>query len=317
LKQVTLKKTNEKVSEMALGTMYFNTLVDREVSKQLLDTYYNLGGNFIDTANMYVSWIDGFEGGECESLIGNWMKDKRNRHDIFLSSKVGQEMKGVSPGLKKELIIKECENSLRRLKTDTIDLYFAHYEDPDTPIEETLEAFDTLKRQGKIRYTGVSNFRSHNVAEAQKAAECNNLTKFTFAQYRYTYLRPKLGTPFKMEGDMRMHATEDMLDYIREQDMNFMSYQTLMSGAYSRQDKEIPNEYIGPDSDERMKVLEEITEEKDANINHVVLAWAMQNEMKSIPLITGSKVSQIEDNVRSSEVKLTNEQVQRLNNAGI
>lgn len=317
MKKIKLKRTDEYVSEIALGTMYFNTLVDGDTSKDLLDYYVDRGGSFIDTANMYVSWIDGFEGGESETLLGEWLKERGNRNDLFISSKVGLPMKNVSAGLKKEQIIEECEKSLKRLNTDVIDLYFAHVEDPNTPMEETLEAFDTLKREGKIRYTGVSNFRSFNLAEAQKISEYKGYPEFTFAQYRYTYLRTKLGTPFEMEGDTRMHVTEDLLDYVYLKDMNFMSFQTLLSGAYSREDKEIPPEYIGPDSDARLKELHEVTNEVDATINQVVLAWSMQNRMKSIPLITGSNTKQLDENIGACHVKLTDEQIERLNQAGI
>ena len=166
MKQIRLKNIEETISNMALGTMYFNTLVDGNSSKEILDYYFENGGNFIDTANMYVSWIDGFNGGESERLIGEWISERKNRDKLFISTKVGLPMKGVPAGLRKELIIQECENSLKRLNIDTIDLYFAHREDNETDLEETLEAFDILQRQGKIKHIGVSNHRSYRVAEA-------------------------------------------------------------------------------------------------------------------------------------------------------
>ncbi|MFF2447405.1 aldo/keto reductase [Neobacillus sp. NPDC058068] len=316
MEQIKLKNVDETVSRMALGTMYFHTLVESKKSKEILDFYVDQGGNFIDTANMYVSWIKGFEGGESERLIGEWMADRKIRDQMFLSTKVGLPMKDVPAGLKKDLIIRECENSLRRLKVDTIDLYFAHREDNETDLEETLEAFDILQRQGKIKYIGVSNHRSFRVAEANTISHLKGYPRFTFAQYRYSYLRPKPGTPFESLDDTRMHATEDLLDYINQNDMNFMCYQTLLSGAYSNGDRSFPPEYIGPDSDERLKVLREVTEETGATINQVVLAWSMQNKMKAVPLISGSSIQQIKENIEACQIELSPEQIQRLNLAG-
>ncbi|MBS4208206.1 aldo/keto reductase [Bacillus sp. FJAT-50079] len=317
MRQIELSKTGEKVSGMALGTMYFNTTTDAKTSMEIMDCYIDYGGNFIDTANMYVSWLDGFEGGESEELIGKWMSQRKNRNELFISTKVGLGMKDVPSGLQKDLILRECEKSLRRLKIDTIDLYFVHREDLHTPMEETLEALDILQRQGKIRHVGISNHRSYRVAEAKQISEQKGYPEFTFAQYRYTYLRPKLGTPFDGPDDTRMHATEDLLDYVHENNMTFMCYQTLLSGAYSRMDKQIPTEYIGPDSDERMKVLRAVTEETGASINQVVLAWAMQNKMRALPLISANSRAHIIENMNACDVNLSKEQIKRLDEAGI
>lgn len=317
MKQIELKKTVDKVSEMALGTMYFGTQVDAKTSKLILDSYCDHGGSFIDTANMYVSWLEGFSGGESENVIGEWISARKNRNKLFISTKVGLSMKDVPAGLKKDLIIRECDNSLRRLQVDTIDLYFAHREDPDTPMEETLEAFDILKKQGKIRHIGISNHRSFQIAEANKISEYKGYPEFIFSQERYTYLRPKWGVPFTRSDDTRMHTTEDLLDYVRHNNMNFMCYQTLLSGAYSRKDKQIPPEYLGPDSDARLKVLEGVVDETEATIMQVVLAWAMQNKMKAIPLITANNVDHIQANMKASEITLTEDQIKRLDEAGI
>ncbi|HUX37708.1 MAG TPA: aldo/keto reductase, partial [Rectinemataceae bacterium] len=136
-----LGNTGVEVSQLCLGTMFFGTSTDRESSFRLLDQYLESGGGFLDTANIYARWVPGFEGGESESLLGRWMRERRNRSRLFVATKVGFEMPGVDRGLRSDQIQKECEKSLGRLGLETIDLYYAHVDDPNTPLDETLEAF--------------------------------------------------------------------------------------------------------------------------------------------------------------------------------
>lgn len=311
-----LKKVKESVSEMALGTMYFNTLVDAETSICLMDKYTGMGGNFIDTANMYACWLTGFNGGESESLIGQWFAARGNRNQIFLSTKVGLPMRGVEQGLSKDLIILQCDKSLRRLKTDRIDLYFAHRQDEKTPLDQTLEAFDLLKKQGKIRYMGISNHRSYLLARLKEISRFKGLIDVDFAQYRHTYLRTKPGTLIYNPKDARMCLTEDLADLIKDSQINFMGYQILLSGAYCPGKAEIPRQYLSKDSTKRLETLHLIAEESGASVNQVVLSWAMKNQPSTIPIITGSSIEQIEENVKACQITLSQEQIQRLNRAG-
>ena len=149
-------RTGLKVSALCLGTMQFGWTTDEPTSVAVMDAFADAGGNFIDTADIYTYWSDKSYGGRSEEIIGQWVKDKNNRADVVLATKVRGEM-GTGPnreGLSRSRVIRCCEDSLRRLQTDYIDLYQCHWADLDTPIEETLSALDDLVRAGKVRYIG-------------------------------------------------------------------------------------------------------------------------------------------------------------------
>jgi aryl-alcohol dehydrogenase-like predicted oxidoreductase len=132
--------------------MYLGTRTDEEMTYQLLDQYVDAGGIFIDTANIYAHWVAGFKGGESETILGKWLKSRDNRSETFIATKVGFQYGDTVRGLRAGQIVDECEKSLRRLGIDTIDLYYAHVDDRNTPQEETLEAFDKLVQSGKVRF---------------------------------------------------------------------------------------------------------------------------------------------------------------------
>ena len=163
----------------------------------------------MDTANIYAWWIKGAKGGESEILLGKWMKERRNRSELFIASKVGFEMPGVERGLRAQQIAEECEKSLKRLGVNTIDLYYAHKDDYDTPVEETLEAFYHLIRSGKIRFIGASNFSAWRLEQAHNTSEYNGWMDYCCIQQRYTYLRPHAGARF----DPQLAVNSDLLHF--------------------------------------------------------------------------------------------------------
>ena len=153
---IKIANSDLEVHPLCLGGNVFGFSADVANSEVVLDYYFNNGGNFIDTADMYSQWAPGHVGGESETIIGNWMKRRGNRAKMVIATKVAKL--DTRPGLKPENIKAACDDSLRRLQTDYIDLYYAHQDDPDTPIEETLGAFDSLIKAGKVRYIAASNF---------------------------------------------------------------------------------------------------------------------------------------------------------------
>jgi aryl-alcohol dehydrogenase-like predicted oxidoreductase len=193
---INFGNTGHQISCLGLGTMYFGTKVDEQTSFSILDSYTENGGGFLDSANKYASWVPGFCGGESESLIGKWMKQKGNRETLFVASKVGFPYGEIPRTLKKEIIISECEKSLKRLGVENLDLYFAHAFDSFTPAEETMEAFFRLKREGKIRFAGASNYSSWQLSEANTAVGNQGWEGFCSIQQQHTYLEPHLRTPF-------------------------------------------------------------------------------------------------------------------------
>ena len=163
MKKITLPN-GLSVTEVALGAMNFGTTTPKEEAYRTLDLYLARGGNFIDTSNNYAHWAG--TGDESETLLGEWLQERGCRDRVVLATKVGFDRHGKGAGLKSEQIEYWVDESLRKLKTDYIDLYYAHTDDPNTPIEETMEAFDRLVKKGKVRALGNSNFDTWRVAEA-------------------------------------------------------------------------------------------------------------------------------------------------------
>jgi aryl-alcohol dehydrogenase-like predicted oxidoreductase len=154
--RIRLPKTTLDVSTVCLGGNVFGWSANKDESFAVLDAFVAAGGNFIDTADVYSEWVDGHVGGESETIIGEWMKARGNRSEVILATKVA--MLSTRPGLSRDNILAAVEDSLRRLQTDYIDLYYAHIDDQDTSLEETLGAFDELVKSGKIRHVGASKY---------------------------------------------------------------------------------------------------------------------------------------------------------------
>ncbi|RAW12758.1 aldo/keto reductase [Paenibacillus taichungensis] len=213
----SLGTTGLKVTNLCLGTMTFGNQADQNTSFHILDQAFDAGVNFIDTADVYPIGRASYAiAGATESIIGEWMKGKRDK--VILATKCFGAM-GPGPndkGLSRKHIITAFDESLRRLKTDYIDLYQAHQFDPSTPLDETLRAFDQLVEQGKVRYVGVSNWRSWQVAKANGIAERKNYTRIASVQPRYNLL-------FRM-------IEEDLIPMVLDEGVGVISYNPLAAG---------------------------------------------------------------------------------------
>jgi aryl-alcohol dehydrogenase-like predicted oxidoreductase len=180
---VRLPKNNLEVSAICLGGNVFGWSANKEQSFAVLDAFVAAGGNFIDTADVYSAWVEGHVGGESETIIGEWMASRGNRHDLIIATKVA--MLSTRPGLSRANIMAAVEDSLRRLQTDYIDLYYAHQDDKDTPLEETLGAFDELVKAGKVRNIGASNYDGARLHEASRISKSNGFAEYSVLQNRY------------------------------------------------------------------------------------------------------------------------------------
>lgn len=309
-----LGSTGAKVSALCLGAMYLGTRNDEAESFALLDQYIDAGGTFIDTANIYAHWVPGGQGGESERLLGRWMKARGNRDRLFIATKVGFEYADVPRELSPARIEAEVDKSLRRLGTDTIDLYYAHVDDRTTPIRDTLATFDRLVQAGKVRFIGASNYKAWRLERAHAVSKADGLAEFCCLQQRYTYLRPRPGASFGPQ----IAVNDDMLDYVesRAGEFTLLAYSTLLAGAYARRDRPIPPEYAGPDSDARLAALAAVAAETGATANQVLLAWMMQHPSPVIPLIAASQPEHLQENIDALNVTLSPEQMQRLDSAG-
>jgi aryl-alcohol dehydrogenase-like predicted oxidoreductase len=313
MKTQELGRSGAQVSSLCLGAMYFGTTTDKAMSYRILDQYVDAGGAFIDTANIYAHWAEGGRGGESETLLGEWMRERGNRDRIFMASKVGFEYPGCDRVLRAREIEAECDKSLRRMGIDTIDLYYAHVDDRHTPLEETLEAFDRLVKVGKVRFVGASNYLAWRLEEARCISEANGWAAFCGVQQRHTYLRLRPGTNVKPQ-EM---TNEDLLDYCRSTGMTLLAYGVLQGGAYTRTDRSFPSQFASQDNNQRMAALRAVAVEMGASVNQVILCWMMQSIPRVIPLIAASSEAQLQENLGALDVLLSADQMERLDKAGL
>ena len=313
MKSGKLGKTDIAVSMAPLGAMFLGTKQDRDASFALLDLYRERGGNFIDTANIYAHWVGPqFHGGESEVMLGEWLKARGSRHDLVIASKVGFPYADTKTGLSAKQIKDECDKSLQRLGVETIDLYFAHVDDLETPQEETLRAFADLVKAGKVRVIGASNFTTYRLALANAFAFANGLPRYEVLQQRHTYLRPRHDGSFGAQ----LALTADMSEYCAAAEISIMAYSSGLGGAYSgKVDRPVPEQYLGADTGKRLAALGQIAKETGATAHQVVFAW-LANQPNMMPLVAGTSIEQLTANIDAVEIALTAEQMARLDRAG-
>lgn len=304
---------------IALGTLGFGTMVDEATSMTLLDRFTELGGSVLDTANNYSFWIDGATGDESETVIGRWMADRNARGSVVLSTKVGARpaVPGTglenAEGLSEKAITAGVEDSLRRLKTDRIDVYWTHIEDRSVPIAETVGALAGLVDAGKAGELGVSNHALWRAERARLLA--GDRPRYTHLQYRYSYLQPRFDKP--LPSSAHVHVTGELLDYVRsEEDLRLWAYSPLLAGGYTRQDVEVPDAYDHPGTPPRMAALREVAGELGVTVNQVVLAWLLDSDPPVLPIVGVSSLGQVEEAMAALDVRLDDDQRRRLDEAG-
>jgi len=264
--------------------MYMGSRLDDGQSAVLLEKYLDLGGNFIDTANNYAHWVPGCEGTESESFLGRWFERRGRRSEVFLATKVGFDKHGVGKGLRREQIIANCEKSLRLLKTDYIDLYYAHTDDRNTPLEETLEAFDFLFRQGKIRHLGASNYVSWRYwtrSTCPKAKACR-----LFLSPEPIHLSLQVAFRFR-SAPVAIDPT--FIDMSVAHNFPLVAYSPLLRGFYADMARPLPKEFDNAYNLKRMAALAKVAGEiGGVTASQLVLAWMRSQKAAIIPIISGS-----------------------------
>lgn len=312
MRTVQLSQTNAAVSCLGLGTLRFGTLNSYEESVRLLEIYLEAGGRLLDTANCYNQWSANGKGGESEVILGRWLRERGNRDELFIASKVGFGYNNVPDGLAAKTIVAACEQSLRRLGIERLDLFYAHKDDPNTPLEETLTAFTQLIDAGKIRLAGASNYLAWRLADADAIAAAQGLTEFTCVEQRFTYLRPQPGGYFYPQ---RL-IDENLATYCDARGKTMLPYTPLLRGAYVRSDRPIALSYQGPDTDARLVALREVARELDATPNQVVLAWMMQRQPPLIPIFSAGTPEHLRENLGALNLTLSATQMNKLTMAG-
>lgn len=313
MRHITLGKTQIRTVAAPLGAMYFGTKQDRATSFDLLDHYVGLGGDFIDTANIYAHWLGApWKGGESETMLGEWLKARGNRNALTIATKVGIAYGEVPTSLAAARIIEECDKSLKRLGIETIDLYFAHRDDLNVPQEEVLGAFARLIEQGKVRAIGASNFTTDRLAAAHEIARLNGLPRYEVLQQRYTYLPLRRGA----YNGPQVVLSPDMRAYCARAEVSVMAYSVALGGAYNRYPQtDLPEEFRTETNRQRMAVLGEVAAELGVSPQQVVLAWVWAQK-GLMPLVAGSKAQQFDENFAAMDLTLSPEQIARIDDAG-
>jgi len=320
MRKIRWKGSNETVSAMCLGTMYFGSRIDKDTSYQILDAYIEAGGGFLDTSNNYAFWIDGCVGGESETLLGQYFVDRGNRNEVFLATKLGARMvqkadgtqgfDGASPAV----IEQSIDASLNRLKVDCVDLLYIHVDDRETPLEDSLEAMDRVVRQGKARYIGISNISAWRFSKAITISEMKGLCPLTATQTYYSYLRDRLDYGWNCIGP-------EFIDMAKTLDnFNLLAYNPLLKGAYARGefqpwDNQVER-FDTADSHARLECLHRLSGELGVTVNQLVLAYIMNTEPGIIPVFGVSTREQLDDNLGALDVTWTDELATTLRNAG-
>ncbi|GHH92091.1 aldo/keto reductase [Streptomyces capillispiralis] len=304
---------------IVLGTLGFGTSVDQETSFRILDRFTELGGTALDTANNYAFWADGANGDESELVLGAWLADRGARDSVSIGTKVGARPSvpggGLesAEGLSEKVIRAALEDSLRRLRTDRVEVYWSHIEDRSVPLDETVHALADLVDSGKAGELGVSNHAVWRVERARALA--GDRPRYTHLQYRYSYLQPRLDLP--LPSSAHVHVTSELLDYARsEPDLRLWAYSPLLSGGYTRADVEIPAAYDHPGTEPRLTALREVADEVGATVNQVVLAWLLDHDPRILPIVGVSRVAQVEEAMGALDVVLDPGQRERLDRAG-
>ncbi|MDQ1531547.1 MAG: hypothetical protein QOE37_1652 [Microbacteriaceae bacterium] len=290
-----------------LGGNVFGWTADREESFRVLDAFVDGGGRSIDTADVYPAWAPGNSGGESESIIGEWLESRGRRDDVLIATKVFSlaTRRGLSPAN----IAAAAEDSLRRLRTDRIDLYFAHRDDPDVPQEDVLAAFDRLVREGKVREVGASNFSPARLRSAAAAAESAGLTRFTVAQDEYSLV----------ERD----AEIDQLPTLGELGMVEVPYSALASGfltgkyrpgadVSSRRSGSASRYLDDPRNVDLLDVLDDVAAIHAVSVTAVALAWLAAQPHVAAPIASARTPDQVADLLEVPRVRLTPQQLELL-----
>jgi aryl-alcohol dehydrogenase-like predicted oxidoreductase len=305
-----ISTTDLDVFPLALGGNVFGWTANQEESFAVLDAYAAAGGNFIDTADMYSVWAPGNSGGESETIIGRWMKARGNRDRMIIGTKVG--MLEPLSGLSANTIAVAAEQSLGRLQTDQIDLYYAHKDDPKTPLEETLGAFDKLVREGKVRYIAASNYTAPRLAEALDVSKRRGFARFVALQPHYNLVERK-----EYEGELA--------EVVRREGLSAIPYFALAKGFLTgkyRPGTQVKSAraagasaYLNERGFKVLAALDEVAGAHHTTVAAVALAWLLAQPTVVAPIASARTTAQLADILPFVELRLSKEELRKLSSA--
>ncbi|WP_147198831.1 aldo/keto reductase [Pantoea sp. MBD-2R] len=310
----SLGRSGIQVPTLTFGGNVFGWTIDQPTSFSLLDALVEKGLNFIDTADVYSRWAPGNQGGESETIIGNWLKQSGKRDKIVLATKVGMEMGPNKTGLAPAYIRQSVEDSLRRLQTDYIDLYQAHRDDSDTPLQETLATFDALIKEGKVRAIGASNYSAERLAEALKVSADHGLARYETLQPEYNLYDRK-----DYESGLEKVAQENELGVI-----NYYSLASgFLSGKYrqpedakkSQRGEGVVGKYLNDRGLRILQALDQVAEANHATPTQVALAWQIARPSITAPIVSVTSLVQLEELSKAAALKLSDDDQRKLSEA--
>jgi aryl-alcohol dehydrogenase-like predicted oxidoreductase len=305
---INLANTDLTVYPLCLGGNVFGYSADKQNSEAVLSFYADNGGNFIDTADMYSQWAPGHIGGESETIIGDWMAKRGNRQKMIIATKVSKL--DTRPGLKAANIKAACDESLKRLKSDYIDLYYAHQDDLDTPIEESLGAFDELIKAGKVRYIAASNFTPERLQESLDISKANGLSSYIASQDQYNLLDREY--------------EKGLMPTIEKNNLSQIPFYGLargfLTGKYrpgvsveSVRASGVASNYANERGWNLLSKLDQIAKDKKTTVAAISLAWLRAQPTVATPIASDTKLEQIKEIMPI--VELSSQELQTLTNS--
>jgi aryl-alcohol dehydrogenase-like predicted oxidoreductase len=306
-----LGRSELEVSPVCFGGNVFGWTIDEATSFEILDAFVAAGGNFIDTADVYSRWVEGNEGGESETILGKWMKQRGHRDQVVIATKVGNDMGVKGKGLSRKHIQQAVEDSLQRLQTDYIDLYQSHIDDESTPLEETLETYAELIRQGKVRAIGASNYSAERLLQALEISRQHGYPRYESLQPLYNLYD-------------RADYEQDLEPLCIEQQIGVISYFSLASGFLSgkyREEKDLSNssragyvkKYLNARGTRILEAIDEVAKTYNTTPTQISLSWLIQRPSITAPIVSATKLEQLNDIISSVNIKLDQDAIDLLN----
>lgn len=308
MKKIILGTTNLEISPIVFGGNVFGWTLDEKESFSLLNNIYEKGFRTIDTADSYSHWVPGNSGGESETIIGKWLSKGNIRKDIVLATKVGSNPGKEGRDVSKNYILKAAEDSLRRLKTDYIDLYFTHWDNENTPVEETLEAYQQLIKDGKVRHIGASNLSANRIKASLEATQ-SGLPKYEVLQPEYNILEKE-----KFEKQYKPIAEEHNLGVLTY----FSLASGFLTGKYKKKEdlegarEEMVKKYYNEKGLQMIDLIEDVARAHNVSNAAVALRWLMQRPAVSAPIASATKKSHLQAFDEAVKIDLSAEEMNRL-----
>ena len=308
-----LGRSGLAIAPLALGGNVFGWTADEPTSFRLLDAFVAAGFNFIDTADLYSKWAPGHQGGESEAIIGRWLKKSGKRDQVIIATKVGMEMGPDKKGLSKAYILRAIEDSLRRLQIDCIDLYQAHIDDPATPLEETLEAFAGLIKQGKVRAIGASNYSAARLAQALEISRRLGLPRYESLQPHYN-LCERADYETTLEPVCLAHGI-GVISY-------FSLAKGFLTGKYRTEadlTKSVRGQGVKAYLNERglciLAALDHIATDRNSTAACVALAWLIARPSITAPIASATNLGQLDDLIEATKIELDRTAIEEIDQA--